>query len=185
MTRSFSLRKPPLPPMGGIHWLREAPGGGLLNLPLLGNGGPRMAMRPSACPPPRTGTPGLGWEHGMGRGDGSLSGQGPAGVSGGQTPPQCGAPRGGGGSRLWLLPGVRVGRGRRVRRWEWRLGGEDRPAGGLLVASGVRQGQGFQVEGEARSNPGLAGPGQVPGGAGAGGAVAGAKAQGRSASATG
>ena len=53
-------------------------------------------------------------------------------------PPQYGVPRGGEGDRLWLLPGVRVGRGRRVRSWEWRPGGEDGPAGGLLVASGVR-----------------------------------------------
>ena len=90
----------------------------------------------------------------MGRGEDSLSGQGPAGVLGGQTPPQYRVPRGGGGDRLWLLPGVRVGRGRRVRRWEWRLGGEDGPAGGLLVASGVRQGWGFRVEGEARSDLG-------------------------------
>ena len=32
--------------------------------------------------------------------------------------------------------------------------GADVPAGGLLVASGVQQGQGFRVEGEARSDPG-------------------------------
>ena len=129
-------------------------GGGVLNLPLLGQGGCGMALRPSACPPPRTGRPGSREEQGMGRGEDSLSGQGPDGVLGGPTPPQCGVPRGGGGDRLWLLPGVRVGRGRRVRRWEWRLGGEDGPAGGLLVASGVRQGRGFRVEGEARSDPG-------------------------------
>ena len=89
----------------------------------------------------------------MGRGDGLLSGQGPAGLLGGQPPPKCGVPRGRGGDRLWLPPGVRVGRARRVRRSEWRLGGEDGPAGGLLVASGVRQGRGFRVEGEARSDP--------------------------------
>ena len=153
VTRSLSLRKLPLPPMRGNLRLREAPGGGLLNLPLLGQGGCRMALRPSACPPPRTGRPGSREEQGIGRGEDSLSGQGPARVLGGQTPPRYGVPRGGGGDRLWLLPGVRVGRGRRVRRWEWRLGGEDGPAGGLLVASGVRQGRGFRVEGEARSDP--------------------------------
>ena len=36
----------------------------------------------------------------------------------------------------------------------WGGGGEDVPAGALLVASGLRQGRGFRVEGEARSDPG-------------------------------
>ena len=49
---------------------------------------------------------------------------------------------------MWLLPGVCVGSG------SWGGGGEDTPAGALLVASGVRQGRGFRVEGEARSDPG-------------------------------
>ena len=52
MTRSLSLRKPPLPPMGEIHPLSRAPKGGLLSLPLLGQGGHQLALRLSACPRP-------------------------------------------------------------------------------------------------------------------------------------
>ena len=57
---NLSLRKPPLPLVGEIPPLRKAPEGALLRLPLLGQGGHQLAMRPSACPRPRMGTQGEG-----------------------------------------------------------------------------------------------------------------------------
>ena len=68
-------------------------------------------MRPSASPRPQTGDLGAGGARVMEGGDASLLGQGPDGALGGPSAPQPGVPRGGGEDRLWLLPGVRVGRG--------------------------------------------------------------------------
>ena len=77
MTRSLSLRKPPLPPMGGIHRLREAPGGGgVAEPPALGpRGAPagNEAICVSSASDRETGAGGGGGQ-GMKRGDGSLSG---------------------------------------------------------------------------------------------------------------
>ena len=43
-----------------------------------------------------------------------------------------------------------------MRRWEWQLGGRESavPERALLVACGVRQRQGFKVEGVAQREPG-------------------------------
>ena len=98
------------------------------------------------------GEPGGGGGAGDGVGDASLLGQGPDRALGGQSPPKCGVPRGGGEDRLWLLPSA-ADNACAGGSGGWG-GGEDVPAGALLVASGVRQGRGFRVEGEARSDPG-------------------------------
>ena len=129
----------------------------LLNLPLLGHGGHRLALRPSACPPPRTGRPGLGGERGGGggRGDCSLSGHGPAGVLGGQTPPpSAGYPGEGEKAAGGSCQGCASAEDGACAGGSGGWGGADVLARGLLVASGVRQGRGFRVEGGARSDPG-------------------------------
>ena len=177
VTTSLSLPKPPLPPMGEIHPLRRAPEGGLLSLPLLGREGHQLAMRPCACYRPQTRNPGAGGARGMEGGDTSLLGHGPDTALGGPNPPQCGVPLGGGEDRLWLLPGVRVGLGRRVRRWEWRLGG----GGGERTCQwGLCWSRPECVWGGASGWKGGGGEATpagrhwaVPGGAGAGGVVAG------------
>ena len=103
------------------------------------------------------------------RGGGDLSsGPDPGRVSAGPDPLRSGLARSGQlGEDLWLRPRVRVGRSRRVRRWEWEIVGEGKGAleGGLLVAKGMRRGPGCRVEAEVRSDPGwpalarvLAGP---------------------------
>ena len=157
VTRSLSLWKPPVPPIGEIHPPRRAPEGGLLSLRLLGRGGHQLAMRPPACPRPPTGNQGAGGGGGW-RGGGALRywSKAPPGRWGVQTPPGAGYPREGEKASCGSC-------------WEYYAsaaddpcaggsggsggGGEDVAAVALLVASGVRQGRGFRVEGEARSDP--------------------------------
>ena len=127
----------------------EAPASGPRRAP----GGNEAICMSSASEPRNEGEGGV---RGVEGGSASLLEQGHTRASGGPNPHRCGVPQGRGDGLMWLLPGVCVGRGRRVRRWEWQLGGreEDVPAGALFVASRVRQGRGFRVEGKARSDPG-------------------------------
>ena len=94
------------------------------------------------CPRPRAGKQGRGRRGCRGRGGGaSLLAQGHVRAWGGPNPLRCSLPRGRGEGHLWVLPGVRVGRGQRVRQWKRHRGGgeEDAPEGALLVPFGMQQ----------------------------------------------
>ena len=94
VTTSWSLRKPPLPLVGGIHPLRKAPEGELLRLLMLGQGGHQLAPRPSACHWPRMGTHGEGGvQGGVGWGKVRYRREATSGRPGVQTPSGAGYPR--------------------------------------------------------------------------------------------
>ena len=117
VTTNFSLRKPPLPPMGEIRPLRRAP-----KPPA---SGPRRAPASdeAICVSSASGGKlgGRGGEGGGGGGGAALLEQGPTRASGGPNPHRCWVPEGRGEGLMWLVPVVRVGRRGHVCRWEWQL----------------------------------------------------------------
>ena len=126
----------------------ESPPGGAVAPAGLGEGGGRTAE--TICVSSASDGE-QGGELGAGGGGNLSSGPDPGRVSAGPDPLRSGVARSGRlGEDLWLRPGVRDGRGRRVRRWEWEIVGEGKGAleGGLLVAKGMRQGPGCRLEAE-------------------------------------
>ena len=133
MTRSLSLRKPPLPPMKGIHRLREAPGGGgVAEPPPIGPGGVRAgdeAICVSSASDRETGAAG-------GAGDGAggrfVVGARPRrGVGGSNPPPVRGSP---GRGRRPLVAPARCARRPRAARAQVGVaaGGGGRASGGFF-----------------------------------------------------